>query len=230
LYESNNLEGISLMKAPQLTLVIGDKNYSSWSMRPWLALKQTKLPFREISIKLDTPTYKREINKYSPSGKVPVLIHGRNRVWDSLAICEYIAELAPASNLWPQDPGLRAIARSIVGEMHSGFTGLRSQLSMDIKLRMQLDHLEPQTVADIKRILHVWHHSIRATGGPYLLGKEFGIADAFFAPVVMRLLSYGIEIKNENCLRYIKSISQHHAVREWIKAAKAEIPHHVVFS
>lgn len=191
-------------------------------MRPWLALKAAKLPFKEVKVLLDTPSTKKALNKYSPTGKVPVLIHGKKCIWDSLAICEYIHELAPDRNLWPTDPYARAVARSIVSEMHSGFLGLRTQLSMNIRLRMQLLHLRPDTVADIQRILHIWHHSIRTNKGPYLLGANFGIADAFYAPVVMRFLSYGVRINDPLCLKYIKSIDQHPHVQEWVREARKE--------
>jgi glutathione S-transferase len=212
-----------------LTLVIGDKNLSSWSMRPWLALKASGISFKEIKIQLDTPKSKKEIAKHSPSGRVPTLIHGKTTVWDSLAICEYIAELAPDKNLWPQNPAHRAIARSLVAEMHSGFSGLRNQLSMDIQLKIQLNHLTTDTIADIKRILHIWHHSIKTNKGPFLFGKDFGITDAFYAPVVMRFNSYGVTIKDPLCQKYMKAISEYPAVREWVAAAKKEKPYRVTF-
>jgi glutathione S-transferase len=212
-----------------LSLVIGDKNLSSWSMRPWLVLKASGIPFKEIKIQLDTPSSKKEIAKHSPSGRVPTLIHGKTTVWDSLSICEYIAELAPDKNLWPQNPAHRAVARSIVAEMHSGFAGLRNQLSMDIKLNIQLNHLTGDTIADIKRVLHIWHHSIKTNKGPFLLGKDFGIADAFYAPVVMRFKSYGIDVQDPLCLKYMKAISEYPAVREWVAEAKKEKPFRVSF-
>ena len=212
-----------------LSLVIGDKNLSSWSMRPWLALKAASVPFEEIKIKLDTPQSHAQIRQYSPTGKVPLLIHGRTKVWDSLAICEYAAELAPDKNLWPENPAHRAIARSLASEMHSGFQAMRTQLSMDIQLRLRLNHLTEGTVSDIKRVVHIWHQSLKTNKGPFLFGKEFGIVDAFYAPVVMRFISYGIEVKDPLCLKYMKAISEHPAVREWVLEAMKEKPTRIKF-
>lgn len=217
------------MKKSNLTLYIGDANLSSWSMRPWLALKHSNLDFAEVTIKLDTKSTAAAIKKVSPSGKVPVLVHGKAKIWDSLSICEYIAELAPDANLWPKDPAHRAIARSLVCEMHSGFLSLRSQLSMDIKLRTTLSHLTPGTVSDIERICHIWDQSIRTNRGPYLLGKTFGILDAFYAPIVLRLQSYGINVENKNAAKYMKAILENQAVKEWIARAKAEPLTPVIF-
>lgn len=204
-----------------LSLVIGDKALSSWSMRPWLALKASGLPFKEIKIPLDWPNTKKRILKYSPSGKIPVLIHGKHRIWDSLAICEYIAELAP--QLWPAESGERALARSMVSEMHSSFQSLRDQLSMDLQMKTKILHLTPQTIRDIERILLLWQQALKKSKGPFLFG-EFSIADAFYAPVVFRFLSYGIDIKNKSALKYMKHIQAHPAVKSWYQAAQKEKP------
>lgn len=204
-----------------LKLIIGDKNLSSWSMRPWLVLKSSGLAFEEIQIFLDRPTTKKQIEKFSPSGRVPVLIHDKTTIWDSLSICEYIAELAPRKLLWPKDTSRRAIARSYVAEMHSGFSSLRNQLSMDLGLRMKIKHLSPGTIDDIKRILELWENALRTSGGPFLFG-EFGIVDAFYAPVVFRFLSYGVQIKNKYALSYMRRIQNHKTVKEWVSKAMRE--------
>ena len=210
------------MKKTNLTLYIGDTNLSSWSLRPWLTLKHSGLDFSGVLIKLDTKSTAASLKKISPSGRVPVLVHDKTKIWDSLSICEYVAELAPKANLWPTPPAHRAIARSLVCEMHSGFQSLRSQLSMDIQLRMKIKHLTPATISDIQRICHIWDHSIRTNKGPYLFGKKFGITDAFYAPVVFRFQSYGIQIENKNVRKYMKSILDNQAVKEWTVRAMKE--------
>lgn len=212
----------------QLSLVIGDKNLSSWSMRAWLAAKASGLPFQEILIPLDQAETKLELNKYSPSSRVPCLIHGDLRIWDSLAICEYLAELAPNKDLWPVDQQTRAIARSYVAEMHSGFSGLRSQLSMDIRLKMEIRHLTPQTIEDIKRILSLWTEALKKSKGPFLFGG-FGIADAFYAPVVFRFVSYGVQIQSPIIKQYMQQIQNHEHVEKWVQAGLQEKPKPVVF-
>ena len=212
----------------QLSLVIGDKNLSSWSMRAWLAAKASELSFKEILIPLDQAETKAELNKYSPSSKVPCLIHGDLRIWDSLAICEYIAELAPNKFLWPEDRKLRAVARSYVSEMHSGFSGLRSQLSMDIRLRMEIRHLAPQTIDDIERILFLWTDALSKSKGPFLFGK-FGIADAFFTPVVFRFVSYGVQIESPIIKKYMSEIQVYEHVKNWVEGGQSEKPKPFVF-
>lgn len=206
----------------KLKLVIGDKNLSSWSMRPWLVLKYSQLPFQEIKIDLDRKNTAQKILKYSPTKKVPCLIDGSTTVWDSLAICEYIAELAPQKNLWPIDKKQRALARSYVAEIHSGFHSLRNQLPMDIRLRTNLRHLQPQTIEDIQRILQLWDQVLKRSG-PFLFG-DFGIVDAFYAPVVFRFLSYGIKIKNKRIQKYMSDIEKLSCVNEWVTEALKEAP------
>jgi glutathione S-transferase len=202
-------------------LVIGDKNLSSWSMRPWLVLKASGIPFKEAQVLLDRPDTVKKLKRVSPSQRVPVLFHNGLKIWDSLAICEYINELAPDKKLWPQDLKRRAVARSFVAEIHSGFSGLRGQLSMDITLRTKIKHLSPQTVADINRIVQIWSDSLKKSKGPFLFG-EFGVVDAFYAPVVFRFQSYGIDIKNPLIRKYRDAILKHPAVQEWVRGAKKE--------
>lgn len=209
--------------AEKLELVVGDFNLSSWSMRAWLAAQISGLEIQIIPIRLDSPTTKNAIKKYSPSGKVPVLVHDKLRVWDSLAICEYLAEIAINKSMWPRGRVARAQARSYVSEMHSGFTHLRAQLSMDVNLRMQINHLTPGTVEDIKRILYLWESALLKYKGPFLFG-DFSIVDAYYAPVVMRFLSYGIEIKSKAIKKYIRSLQAHPVIQEWVRLAKKEKP------
>jgi glutathione S-transferase len=208
-----------------LTLVIGDKNLSSWSMRPWLVVKASGLKFKEIKVRLDKPKSKSDILRYSPSGRVPVLLHGRTRIWDSIAICEYLAELAPDARLYPNDQRTRAIARSYVAEMHSGFSSLRNQLSMDINLRVKIK----DTVSDIQRIVNLWSDALTTHRGDFLFGN-FGIADAFYAPVIMRFQSYGIEIADRRCRNYMQNVLKNQFVKEWVAGAKTEKPISIRFS
>ena len=208
---------------PSFQLVIGDKTLSSWSMRAWLCAVQTGLPFKEIYIPLDTPKTAQKIRKFSPTGKVPLLLHGKNVIWDSLAIAEYLHELSPEAGLWPKEFELRALARSYAAEMHSSFFGLRTQCSMDLSLRTRVKHLSQETVSDIQRILKMWKAAIRISEGPCLFGS-FCAADAFFAPVVFRFLSYGIEVSDKDILQYMENIKDHHGVQYWLNEAKKEKP------
>jgi len=176
-----------------LKLVCGDRNYSSWSLRPWLAIKQAGLPFEEVFIRLRDSGTRAEIYKYSPSGKVPCLIDGDTTVWDSLAICEYLAEVEPS--LWPADRAARAEARSISAEMHSGFAGFRNSMPMEIHALKPFDGRTAEAAADIARIIAIWESCLSrfAANGPFLFGA-FSIADAMFAPVVWRFLTYAVEL------------------------------------
>lgn len=216
------------MSGKDLQLVIGDKNLSSWSMRPWLVLQASGLAYKEVQVLLDRPDTAKKLKRLSPSQRVPVLNHRDLQIWDSLAICEYIHELAPDKNLWPKDSKKRAIARSLVAEMHSGFSSLRSQLSMDITLRTKIKHLSPQTVADINRIVSILSASLKKSKGPFLFG-DFGIVDAFYAPVIFRFQSYGIDIKNPVFCKYKDAILKHPAVQEWVRGAKKERPYYSKF-
>jgi glutathione S-transferase len=180
-----------------LTLVIGNKNYSSWSLRAWLALRQAGLEFDEIRVKLDQPDTNANILVHTPSGRVPCLLDGEITVWDSLAICEYVNETYLDGALWPRNPEARAHARAIVCEMHSGFPALRTHMSMDIRSRL-LDKGraalgKPGVATDVARIQAMWTGCLQRFGGPLLFGS-FSIADAFFAPVVTRFATYGVPL------------------------------------
>lgn len=206
-----------------LTLVIGNKNYSSWSMRPWLALKASGVLFNEVSIPLYTgPDDKARILAYSPAGKVPVLIDGDVTVWDSLAIIEYLAERYPDAGLWPVDRTQRAQARSICAEMHSGFAALREECGMNLHRPVGAKHLSAVARADIARVQQVWSEcrTRNAKQGSFLFGA-FGAADAMYAPVVHRFRTYAIETERV-AADYCQAILDHPAVREWTFAALAE--------
>jgi len=174
----------------KLTLVIGNKNYSSWSLRPWLLLKQFAIPFEEIRIPLYQAGSKDALAKYSPSGLVPALIHGDITVWDSLAICEYAQDLFPSLAMWPREREARAIARSVSAEMHAGFTAVRTHMSMNCKKSFPGKGLNPDSEAEIQRITRLWQECRGKYGqnGAMLFG-EFSIADAMYAPVAIRLAS-----------------------------------------
>ncbi len=205
-----------------LTLIIGNKAYSSWSLRPWLALRQAGLSFAETVIPLRQPETRAQILVHSPSGKVPCLIDGNRVIWDSLAICEYVAELAPAASLWPTDPHARAVARSVSAEMHSGFVALRNAMSMDLKVDRNGQGMTPDSAADIARVQALWA-DCRARfgqGGPFLFGG-FTIADAMFAPVVTRLVTYSVAVE-AGTRAYMDAVLALPAMQEWTAAAKAE--------
>jgi glutathione S-transferase len=211
----------------KLTLVIGNKNYSSWSLRSWLAMKQAGLEFAEVRIPLYLPKSHAEIRRYSPSGKVPVLIDGDLKVWESLAICEYVAERF-ASHLWPADITLRTIARSICAEMHAGFQNLRENMPMDCRNRYPGEGMTPAVEAEIDRIIAIWYDCRQkfGTGGNMLFG-DFTIADAMFAPVVMRFVTYEVKLHSE-AKAYADAILALPAMQEWLAAAYNEsesIPH-----
>jgi len=179
----------------ETVLVIGDKAWSSWSLRPWLAAKVAGIPFREVPVRLRQPDTARQIAVHSPSGRVPVLKRGGLSVWDSLAICEYLAELAPEARLWPQDRGARAVARSISAEMHSGFQALRKEFPMEFHARIAGREPSEQAKADIGRVVQIWRETRRLSGGggPFLFGA-FAIADAMYAPVATRFQTYGLDL------------------------------------
>ncbi|NYZ17250.1 glutathione S-transferase family protein [Azospirillum sp. RWY-5-1] len=205
-----------------LTLILGSKAYSSWSLRPWLALKQTGLPFAELVIPLRQPDTRARILEHSPAGKVPVLRHGDLTVWDSLAICEYVAELAPEAALWPADPAARAIARAVSAEMHAGFQALRSSMPMDLKRRAPGEGMTDATATDIARITALWA-DCRARfgeGGPFLFGR-FSIADAMYAPVVTRFDTYAVAL-DSTARAYADAVLALPAMRDWTDAGRAE--------
>lgn len=209
---------------PDFTLVIGDKNYSSWSLRPWLLMTQAGIGFDEAGIRLRQPDTRQQALAHSPSGKAPALKHQGLLIWDSLAIAEYLAELFPHRHLWPRDVAARARARSISAEMHSGFQALRSHLPMDIIGRHPGKGLEAEGVAgDIERVRHIWRdaRSQYGAGGPFLFGP-FGIADAMFAPVVSRFTTYDVPV-DAQCRAYMEAVWNLPAMRKWIEGARAQM-------
>lgn len=207
----------------QLTLVIGNKNYSSWSLRPWLAMKQAGLEFDEIRIALDTPTSLQEIRQYSPAGKVPILLDNGLTIWDSLAICEYLAEHYPTKHWWPEDKAARAVARSISAEMHSGFQALRQNMPMNCRAFLPGKGMAPGVQADIDRITAIWRDCRQnfGTGGEMLFG-DFTIADAMFAPVVSRFTTYDVQL-DPTSRAYAETIWALPAMQEWVAAAQTKI-------
>ncbi|MGK9165498.1 glutathione S-transferase family protein [Inquilinus limosus] len=207
---------------PDLRLVIGNKRYSSWSLRPWLALVHHGVPFEEILIPLYREGSKEAILRHSPSGKVPALIDGGTTVWDSLAILEYLAERFPERDLWPRDPARRALARSISAEMHSGFASLRSELPMDLAPPDLGRSRSDATEADIARVSTIWRQCRAAAGaqGPFLFGA-FGAADCMYAPVVLRLDRYRVPL-DPACRAYADAILDLPAMRRWVEAGMAE--------
>ncbi len=179
----------------EIILVIGDKGWSSWTLRPWLAAKVAGIPFREVPVRLRQPDTAREIARYSPSGRIPVLKRGSFAVWDSLAICEYLAELGSQARLWPGNAQARAVARAISAEMHSGFQALRQEFPMDFHARIGGRVPSEQAKADIARVVQIWRETRQrfGAGGPFLFGG-FTIADAMYAPVATRFRTYGIDL------------------------------------
>lgn len=205
----------------RLKLVIGSKNYSTWSMRPWVAMKAFHIPFEEIVIMLDQPDTGSRIAEFSAAGRVPVLIDGDTVIWDSLAICEYVAEQFPGRHLWPADATSRALARSICAEMHSGFSGLRSAMWMNIRARFPGKGRTTEAQADIGRISEIWEDCLARSGPHRFLFGDFSIADAFYAPVVMRFITYGVSLAPA-LEAYVERVAAHPAVAEWVRDALAE--------
>ena len=206
-----------------LKLVIGNKNYSSWSMRPWLALRANNIPFEEVFISLYTgPTDKQRILDVSRSGKVPILVDGDVTIWDSLAIIEYVAEHFPEKRLWPDHPAHRAHARSVSAEMHSGFAALRNECGMNLHRPVRAIELSAEARTNIARIQDIWGECRERYGqsGPFLFGA-FGAADAMFAPVVHRFRTYAIAVTKET-QRYMDTMIALPAFAEWTKAGLAE--------
>lgn len=205
-----------------LTLIIGNKNYSSWSLRAWFFLKQSGLPFREIRIPLDTAQTKAQIAKYSPAGRVPVLLDGKLAVWDSLAICEYLNEQCLGQKGWPADPAARARARSVSAEMHSSFQGLRSEMPMNCRARRSGVVPSAAAQADIDRVTAIWESCRRdhGAGGPWLFGS-ISIADAMYVPVASRFQTYGVPAPAA-AAAWVKAVLGHPAYGEWLAAARAE--------
>jgi len=205
-----------------LQLAIGNKNYSSWSLRPWLLMKQMGIAFEEILIPLYRPETSDRILLYSPSGKVPALKEGERVVWESLAIAEYLAEMFPRMNLWPEDPEARSLARAISSEMHAGFSALRGELPMNVRRRPAAVTMSQAAKADIRRIQQIWSQCLDRfkAGGPFLFGR-FSIADAMYAPVVFRFSRYAVD-SDAVCASYMAQMEKLPAMQEWIEAAKTE--------
>ncbi|RYY52140.1 MAG: glutathione S-transferase family protein [Comamonadaceae bacterium] len=212
-----------------MKLYIGNKNYSSWSMRPWVLLKQAGIPFEEVMVRFDSfdagSQFKTTLAALNPVAKVPVLVDGDLVVWDTLAIAEYIAERFPEHRLWPQDVAARARARSVCAEMHSGFGALRSHCGMNLEAQLpgvgeRLMREEPGVVADLQRIVQMWSGLLAARGGPMLFG-EFGIADAYYAPVATRIRTYALPVPSV-IDAYITRLLALPGVKAWIDEALQE--------
>jgi len=203
-----------------LTLYIGNKNYSSWSFRPWIALTAAGITFNEILIPFDFPAGNPRIKEISPTGRVPVLLHGDTRVWESLAIIEYANELFPDAGLWPSDAADRALARSYAMEMLSGFRSLRGACPMNLRRERRAIDLPDGVMDDVARIETIWRESIQRSGGPFLFGA-FSAADAMFAPVINRLDIYMLT-ENADSLAYMAAMKAHPAWQAWEKTALKE--------
>jgi len=203
-----------------MRLIIGNKNYSSWSLRAWLPLRHFGLAFEEERVALFEPGYKERILKYSPAGKVPVLIDGEAAIWESLAIGEYLAETLPELEMWPLPAAERALARSISAEMHAGFAQLRTHMPMNIRASHPGKGRTPGVEADIARVCALWEQCLIGSGGPFLFGN-FTIADAMYAPVVSRFITYAVDL-DARLSEYVDRIWNLSAMREWRAAALAE--------
>jgi glutathione S-transferase len=204
------------------TLVIGNKAYSSWSLRPWLAMKMAGVPFEEIVIPLRRPETTAEIARHSPAGKVPILKHGARMIWESIAILEYLAEMLPNEHLWPVEVAARAHARAVAAEMHAGFQPLRANMPMDVRASKPGRGMNAEVEKDIARVTDIWR-DCRARfgdGGPFLFGR-FCNADAMYAPVVTRFETYGVAV-DDDCREYCRTILALAPMREWYAAAQAE--------
>ena len=204
-----------------LKIVVGNKKYSSWSLRGWLALKLTGAPYEEVVVPLDMPDTAQNIRKYSPSGRVPALIDGNVTVWDSLAIAEYLHEKFPEKRLWPKDAAQRARARSVAAEMHSGFANLRNDCSMKIVQQYPYKPLRAETQADVDRIVAIWEECLKQSGGPFLFGKERCVADAFYAPVVSRFRTYSIPVSGA-AKAYCDAVWAWPDLQQWVADAQRE--------
>lgn len=215
------------MAAQQYRLVVGNKSWSSWSLRPWLAMRRIGLPFEEINVRLRQPDSKAQILKYSPSGMVPLLLDGDFPVWDSLAILEYLAEAHPEKALWPQDRKARARARCAAAEMHSGFMPLRRTCSMDILTSAPLESVPEDVEADVRRIIALWRECRHdfGSGGPFLFGG-FTATDAMYAPVASRFRTYLPDLgkfgDDGTAAAYVEAIFTMPEMAEWMAGAKAE--------
>jgi glutathione S-transferase len=207
----------------QFTFIIGNKNYSSWSLRAWLVLRYLAIPFEEVVIPLYQEGSRNTLLRYSPSGKVPVLKHGEYTVWDSLAICEYLSEIFPDRHLWPADSYVRAYARSISAEMHSGFQNLRQNMPMNCRLSRPGYGRTPDVDRDIERIVTIWTGCRKqfSAKGDFLFGA-FSIADTMYAPVVTRFVTYGVTLDGV-AQDYINTIMGLPSLKEWYDSARKEL-------
>jgi glutathione S-transferase len=188
---------VAQTKETRMELVIGDKAWSTWSMRPWLVLRRAGAAFEERPVPLrQGDVTAAAIGKLSPSGLVPALIVDGLTIWDSLAICEYAAERFPQAQLWPADAAARALARAAASEMHSGFASLRGECPMDLRAPLKVAELSEATHKDLRRIARLWDGMLARFGGPWLAGPAWGIADAFFTPVATRLRTYGVRLSD----------------------------------
>ena len=211
-----------------LQLVIGNKNYSSWSMRPWVLLRHFDIPFVEVALRFDfTPgsAFYEELAHYTPAGRVPVLVDDGFPVWDTLAIVEHLAETEPQHAIWPRDAHLRARARSVCAEMHAGFGGLRQHCPMNIEAALpavgaRVLAERPQVAADLARIVQMWSEALTESGGPFLFG-EFNAADAYYAPVVARVRTYALPLPAE-LVAYTDRVWAAPGVSHWVAEALAE--------
>ena len=205
-----------------LTLIIGNKAYSSWSLRPWLLMRQSAIAFEEVRVSLYAADASRKLLQHSPAGKVPVLKDGDLVIWDSLAICEYLAEKYPQHRLWPANARARAHARAISAEMHSGFSNLRGQMPMNVRRQLPARAMTPELAAEIERISGIWNDCLgrEPSGGAFLFG-EFSIADAMYAPVVSRFRTYGVVLHGA-AAGYADMVHALPAMRQWIAGARAE--------
>lgn len=204
-----------------MKLIIGNKNYSSWSLRPWLLMRANQVEFSEVNESLQQQGIKERLGQYSDSCKVPVLIDQDMSIWDSLAICEYISETYLAGKGWPIASSDRAIARSICAEMHSGFIALRTELPMNCRLSKPMV-LSKAAQEEVQRIDAIWSkYAKQGEFGNVFLFGSFGIADCFYAPIALRFKSYGVEL-SEKAAQYQKSILSHPSIREWLDAAAQE--------
>jgi len=211
-----------------MQLYIGNKNYSSWSLRPWLLMTQAGIPFEEIKLRLSfdaASDFKKALAGITPAGRVPVLVDEGFAIWDTLAIAEYLAEKYASKALWPTQPLARARARSLCAEMHSGFGALRNHCPMNIEASLpevgrRILAEQPDVAGDLARIVGVWEHQLDEHSGPFLFGS-FGIADAYFAPVCTRIRTYGLPV-SERAAAYVERVFALPAMQAWVRDACAE--------
>jgi glutathione S-transferase len=209
-----------------MKLLIGNKNYSSWSFRPWMVLKQAEIPFEEELISFNAPDFSARASRISPSGQVPALVDGPVVVWDSLAIVEYLAEKFPERRLWPAEVGARAVARALCAEMHSGFQLLRSSLPMNFQVHLPGAGWNVKVQKQIDRIVAMWEDArARFGSGGALLFGSFSIADAFFAPVIQRFAAYGVELPPVS-RAYAAAVTALPSFQAWAQAARVETDFH----